>query len=46
MTLAETVAVIGRPLHRAPIVSTRHFAAPRGATRVGGALAVYVGNGL
>ena len=32
MTIAETVAVATR---RAPIVSTRHFAAARGATRAG-----------
>ena len=31
MTIAETTALVGRPLHRAPIVSTRHFAAPRGS---------------
>ena len=31
MTLSEAVAAIARPLHRAPIVSTRHFAARRGS---------------
>src|SRR4051794_559467 len=32
MTLAEALAVMGRPLYRAPVVSTRHFAAVRGST--------------
>ena len=35
MTVAEAIAVSTRPLHRAPIVSTRHFAAPRGSSRSG-----------
>ena len=35
MTAAEAVAVLGRPLHRAPIVATRHFAARRGASVAG-----------
>ena len=30
MTAAEGVAIAGRPFHRAPIISTRHFAASRG----------------
>jgi glycosyltransferase involved in cell wall biosynthesis len=34
MTFAEAVGVAGRPLHRAPIVSTRHFAAARGSSPV------------
>lgn len=34
MTLAEAVGVLGRPLHRAPIVGTRHFAAARGSSSV------------
>ncbi|HEU5373498.1 MAG TPA: glycosyltransferase [Gaiellaceae bacterium] len=34
MTLAEATAIVGRPFHRAPIVSTRHFAAPRGSMGV------------
>jgi glycosyltransferase involved in cell wall biosynthesis len=42
MTLAEAVAAVARPLHRAPIVSTRHFARSRGATRLGGALAPWI----
>lgn len=39
MTIAETVAVATR---RNPIVSTRHFAAPRGATRAGRTIAPWV----
>ncbi|MBA3295772.1 MAG: glycosyltransferase, partial [Acidobacteria bacterium] len=39
MTLAEFVAVAARPLHRAPVVSTRHFAARRGSTLAGRVLA-------
>jgi glycosyltransferase involved in cell wall biosynthesis len=35
MTAAEAVAVVTRPLHRAPVVSTRHFAARRGASQAG-----------
>ncbi|HVS85365.1 MAG TPA: glycosyltransferase family 4 protein [Gaiellaceae bacterium] len=42
MTLAETVAVAGRPFHRAPVVATRHFGAHRGQTRVGGAVAPWI----
>lgn len=34
MTIAEATAIVGRPLHRASIVSTRHFATPRGSTPV------------
>lgn len=39
MTAAEAVALSARGFHRAPVVATRHFAAPRGKTRVGAALA-------
>lgn len=35
MTYAETVGIATRFLHRAPVISTRHFAAPRGASRIG-----------
>jgi glycosyltransferase involved in cell wall biosynthesis len=35
MTIGEAVAIAARPLHRAAIVSTRHFAAHRGASRLG-----------
>ena len=46
MTEAETAALLARPRHRAPVVSTRHFARPRGTAplaRMGGHL---VGRGL
>ncbi len=46
MTLAEAVAAAARPIHRAPIVSTRHFAAPRGATRAGRLLSPLIARGL
>jgi glycosyltransferase involved in cell wall biosynthesis len=46
MTFAEAVAVVGRPLHRAPIVATRHFAAPRGKTRLGSMVAPWLGSRL
>jgi glycosyltransferase involved in cell wall biosynthesis len=46
MTLAEAVAVVGRPLHRAPVVATRHFAAHRGASRLGGIVAPLLGRRL
>lgn len=35
MTAAETAAMLVPALRRVPVVSTRHFAAPRGATRSG-----------
>jgi glycosyltransferase involved in cell wall biosynthesis len=38
MTKAEALAVAARSIHRAPVVATRHFAAPRGQTRLGSAL--------
>jgi glycosyltransferase involved in cell wall biosynthesis len=46
MTVAEAVALAARALHRAPVVSTRHFAAPRGSTRTGRLLAPWIGRGL
>jgi glycosyltransferase involved in cell wall biosynthesis len=46
MTLAEAVAVAARPLHRAPVVATRHFAAPRGASRGGRLLSPWIARGL
>ena len=39
MTVGETVAIVAQPLHRAAVVSTRHFAARRGASRLGRVLA-------
>ena len=46
MTLAEAVAVAARPLHRAPVVATRHFAARRGASRGGRLLSPWIARGL
>ena len=46
LTIAEAVAVAGRPLHRAPVVSTRHMAAPRGSSHAGRLLAPWIGRNL
>lgn len=46
MTLAEGLAVAMRPVHRAPIVCTRHFAARRGASRLGRVLAPFIASRL
>ena len=46
MTVAEAIAVATRRLHRAPVVTTRHFAAARGASRAGRAIAPWIANGL
>jgi glycosyltransferase involved in cell wall biosynthesis len=46
MTVAEGVAVATRPLHRAPVVATRHFAARRGASRGGRLLSPWIARGL
>jgi glycosyltransferase involved in cell wall biosynthesis len=46
MTVAEAVGVGGRPLHRAPVVATRHFAAPRGASRGGRLLSPWIARRL
>ena len=46
MTFAEAVGVATRPAHRAPVVSTRHFAAPRGASRLGRRLAPAIAAGI
>jgi glycosyltransferase involved in cell wall biosynthesis len=42
MTVAEAIAVATRPMHRAPIVSTRHFAAGRGRSRAGRVAAPWI----
>lgn len=42
MTLGEFVAVASRPWHRAPVVSTRHFAARRGSSLAGRALSRWI----
>jgi glycosyltransferase involved in cell wall biosynthesis len=46
MTLAEAVALVGRPFHRAPVVSTRHFAAYRGSSPLGRFLAPWIARRL
>jgi glycosyltransferase involved in cell wall biosynthesis len=46
MTVAEAVALATRPLHRAPVVATRHFAAPRGTSRRGRLLSPWIARGL
>ena len=46
MTVAEAVAVAARPVHRAPVVATRHFAAHRGTRRSGRLLAPWIARGL
>jgi GT2 family glycosyltransferase len=43
MTLAEAAALAARPFHRAPVISTRHFGAPRGSTRAGRLAAKWIG---
>ncbi len=46
MTVAEAIAVATRPVHRASIVSTRHFAARRGASRTGRVAAPWIAKHL
>jgi glycosyltransferase involved in cell wall biosynthesis len=46
MTKAEGVAVVTRRAHRAAIVSTRHFAAKRGASRAGHIVAPLIAAGI
>jgi glycosyltransferase involved in cell wall biosynthesis len=46
MTLAETVAILSSPVHRAPVVSTRHFAARRGSSRLGRVAAPWIARRL
>jgi glycosyltransferase involved in cell wall biosynthesis len=46
MTLAEGSAVLARPVHRAPIVSTRHFAERRGSSPVSRALSPLIARSL
>ncbi|HJQ51007.1 MAG TPA: glycosyltransferase [Gaiellaceae bacterium] len=46
MTIAEAVGVAARPLHRAAVISTRHFAARRGSTPVARVLAPLISAGL
>jgi glycosyltransferase involved in cell wall biosynthesis len=46
MTLAELVGVATRPAHRAPIVSTRHFARHRGSTSLARSVAPLLARAL
>jgi glycosyltransferase involved in cell wall biosynthesis len=46
MTIAEAVAVATRPVHRAVVVSTRHFAARRGASRGGRVVAPWIARNI
>jgi len=46
MTVAEAIAVAARPWHRAPVVSTRHFARHRGASLPGRLLAPWIASRL
>jgi glycosyltransferase involved in cell wall biosynthesis len=46
MTAAEALGVIAKPVHRAVVVSTRHFAARRGSTAFGRALAPLIARGV
>lgn len=46
MTIAEAIAVGTRRVHRAPVVSTRHFAGPRGKTRAGSVVAPWIASRL
>jgi glycosyltransferase involved in cell wall biosynthesis len=46
MTTAESVSIARRRLNQAPIISTRHFAAPRGASRGGRLLAPWIAKRL
>ena len=46
MTAAEAIAVATRRLHRGRVVSTRHFAARRGASRAGRIVAPWIAAGL
>jgi glycosyltransferase involved in cell wall biosynthesis len=42
LTIAETLAVTTRPLHKAHVISTRHIAARRGSSRAGRLLAPWI----
>jgi glycosyltransferase involved in cell wall biosynthesis len=46
MTAAEALAVATRPVHKAPVVSTRHFAARRGASPAGRVAAPWIAAGI
>jgi glycosyltransferase involved in cell wall biosynthesis len=46
LTAAELAAILARVVTRAPVVATRHIAARRGATRLGGLVAPLITRGL
>ena len=46
MSAAELAAVLTRPLHRSPVVATRHFAARRGGSAISRAVTRTVARGL
>jgi glycosyltransferase involved in cell wall biosynthesis len=46
MTAAEATGIVARPLHRAPVVATRHFAAPRGSRVLSRAFRPMIAAGL
>lgn len=46
MTQAEVLGLATRVRHRAPVLATRHFAWPRGASRSGRLLAPWIARGL
>jgi glycosyltransferase involved in cell wall biosynthesis len=46
MTVAEAVAIATRLVHRAPVVSTRHFAAARGTSLAGRLAARWISSSL
>lgn len=46
LTIAEVLSLIARPLHRAPVICTRQFAASRGSSRAGRLAAPWISRGL
>lgn len=46
MTAAEAACLVMRPLHRAPVVATRHFARTRGTSWAGRAASPWLARGL
>lgn len=46
MTIAEAVSLSARPLHRSPVVSTRHFASHRGSSIGGRLVAPWIARGV
>ncbi|MBA3841355.1 MAG: glycosyltransferase family 4 protein [Actinobacteria bacterium] len=46
MTVAEIASLAARPLHRAPVVATRHFARRRGTHTIGKVISPLIARGL